>query len=487
MCNNRSLAVGIVGALVFAGLISWPALAQAPTGTASVPADNDNPPFANCNTTPDTNQPAMPRLATPVTTELLKKGQPCQQTVSTRGLIPDDVPGRELSNRQRGFDFYSWLTFVAMNSPADGKPIGQGPRPGGDALTQWEDLSNYRPLADVMLSNGDKPVWGARIVPELCRKIDGPGKIVFQIGEEAFNQPFKSGPLIDQDGNFALFNILMNKPMFDFIANRGLYSRKGQRQFGDKIDFPIGKNPVGTAPGQMGAIMLKVSYRILDPVKNKDLLDKFHSADALIYFPGPPATKTGPACVEKKLGLIGFHVGHKTNFAPQWVWSSFEHVSNAPDAAAVGANKLLPRYNFYKAGCNDCGTVNDTPPQPWDPDVSLKFPTSFRSQVVREKMVPTKVLDEVAELNQSFHAVLKGTVWENYMLLTTQWPSDPESKTDPNGAPAPTYLANTTLETYSQGHVPLASSSCMSCHGNATTQHVPATASDFTFILEKAQ
>jgi hypothetical protein len=27
----------------------------------------------------------------------------------------------------------------------------------------------------------------------------------------------------------------------------------------------------------------------------------------------------------------------------------------------------------------------------------------------------------------------------------------------------------------------------MACHGNATTHHVPATASDFTFILEKAQ
>ena len=50
---------------------------------------------------------------------------------------------------------------------------------------------------------------------------------------------------------------------------------------------------------------------------------------------------------------------------------------------------------------------------------------------------------------------------------------------DPTGVPAPTYLSNTTLETYSQGTTPLASSSCMACHGNATTKHVPATASDF--------
>jgi hypothetical protein len=48
-------------------------------------------------------------------------------------------------------------------------------------------------------------------------------------------------------------------------------------------------------------------------------------------------------------------------------------------------------------------------------------------------------------------------------------------------------LANTTLETSSQGRVPLASSSCIACHGNATMQHVPAKPSDYTFVLEKAR
>ena len=79
------------------------------------------------------------------------------------------------------------------------------------------------------------------------------------------------------------------------------------------------------------------------------------------------------------------------------------------------------------------------------------------------------------------------------MLLSTQWPSNfgcsgrgdpkvdvkviPASKQptdfnkqpDMNCAATPTYLANSTLETYSQGPVPLASSSCMACHGNAVS------------------
>ena len=81
-------------------------------------------------------------------------------------------------------------------------------------------------------------------------------------------------------------------------------------------------------------------------------------------------------------------------------------------------------------------------------------------------------------------------------------------------SPAPTYLANSTLETYSQGEkpadrqgqygrppgfpaVPLATSSCIACHGNAVGFQRAASnreggrpnlnQSDFTFMLEKAQ
>jgi hypothetical protein len=59
---------------------------------------------------------------------------------------------------------------------------------------------------------------------------------------------------------------------------------------------------------------------------------------------------------------------------------------------------------------------------------------------------------------------------------------------DPLGTPAPTFMANTTLETYLQKSnppQPNVSSQCIECHNNATmTVPVP---SDFTYILQRAQ
>ena len=120
---------------------------------------------------------------------------------------------------------------------------------------------------------------------------------------------------------------------------------------------------------------------------------------------------------------------------------SFEHVSNAPDAGGGRqATTLQPPLQLLQSGLPRTARSTRRRPHPWDPPASLKFPTNDRSQVVRVKMLPDPVLQEVADLNQASSArILKGTVWENYMLLATQWPSDHASKTDPLGAPAPTY------------------------------------------------
>src|SRR6185437_9889103 len=51
---------------------------------------------------------------------ILNSGLPCQENVTPVGQ--EDVG---LDNLQRGFDFYSWRTFIALNSPADGTTVDQ--------------------------------------------------------------------------------------------------------------------------------------------------------------------------------------------------------------------------------------------------------------------------------------------------------------------------------------------------------------------------
>ena len=428
-------------------------------------------------------------LNTPLTADLLKPGmlQPCAPAVNDKAL--ENVFADPVDRLQHGFDLYSWLTFAALNSPVDGTTrIGRGPGKGGDAPAFWE---SYKQLPDVMLADASKPsAWGepAKIPDECGGGVVKPGTMVVHIEEETFNQPFKSGPLIDQNGNYALFVILMNKQMFQYIVDNGLYSKAGQKVFAEKqtpssegVNFPLGSNRQATVG--LGAVMVKASWKVLGA---SDDAAKFHTINGLIYTPAKENPKTAATCVPQTLGLIGFHVGHKAEFNTQWVWTTFEHVANAPEQRDVdGGRKLLDHYNFYDPKCDPVKCpVNQIPPTPWNPGIQ-PFPGGYRSQITRT--IP--LTDDATKINDLSRAVegIKGTVWENYFLVSTQWPTDSANPIDLSGIPAPTYLANTTLETYSQGNFPLASSSCIACHLNATTASPSPISSDFTYILEKAR
>jgi hypothetical protein len=498
-----SLAAGVIGVFGLLGVLGWAASAQAPTPATPALTCDSNPP-------PDTVQNSDPPRPTPIDASLLTKGLPCAENVSPRGLFGDDA----LANLQRGFDFYSWLTFLALNAPADGSPLSQATP---STPTKWEQPSNFKQLLDVMLPGGKSSRWeDKKIVPPECRdqynKLGGKVMVIEMI-EESFNEPFKTGALIDQQGNYAIFDILMNKSMFDYIQEHNLQSRAGQQSRENsalKVDFPAGTN---TPPGNPGAVMVKVSWKVLDSPNERR---NFHTVDALVLMPRHANEASRPPCLRKTLGLVGFHVGHKTVNRRQWIWTSFEHVNNVPEQREVDQGQAKGPYNFYNPSCDTTKCpVNETPPTPWDPTHKngLKFHDStFRSQITR--VVP--LTDEAKEMNRQFQAILGNTVWKNYMLLSTQWPSDfgcagkkdtstpppPDPATDfrkepdMNCAPAPTFLANSTLETYSQGTDPLASSSCMACHGNAVSQQVRPSdmkaqdffnQSDFTFMLEKAR
>jgi hypothetical protein len=528
MRDNRLFALGLTTAASLTVLtgFSAPSLAQAP---AASPPPQIMPltPSLKCDPVPLTDPfkgklagPELPSGIIPVSdadkANILSLDLPCQDKALTSG--PEDVA---LDNLQRTFDFYSWRTFLALNSPADGTTTIDHSQ--ADTPTRWEAMDNFKQLLDVMLpANLQPPKWPTdkagmaaereRLIPDECKALHQqmPERMVVKMIEESFNEPFKTGPLIDQQGHYAIFDILMNRQMFDYIMLNHLNTKAGQASATNLVvDFPTGDNPTSA----LGAFMLKVSWKILVPEEIE--ARNFHMVKALVLMP-PGDPKVKRPCLPETLGLIGYHAVHKTTSRPQWIWTSFEHEKNVPDKDEVAAKSFNGPYNFFSISCKDCPAANATPPRPWDPDpaLQLKFrkDDSFKSQIVRE----TPLTDAAKHMNAIFHDIIKGTVWEHYILLSTQWPSNfactslhsanfdaPAPKTDfvkqpdMTCSPAPTFFANSTLETYSQGNIPLASSSCIACHGNAVSFQTGASnqrpgqmrlnQSDFTFILEKAQ
>ena len=85
-----------------------------------------------------------------------------------------------------------------------------------------------------------------RLMPEACRdsQQNDPmlrDRMIVKMIEESFNEPFKTGPLIDQQGHYAIFDILMNRQMFKYITENHLNTKAGQAANADlAVDFPAG-------------------------------------------------------------------------------------------------------------------------------------------------------------------------------------------------------------------------------------------------------
>jgi hypothetical protein len=413
--------------------------------------------------------------------------------------IPGDAsftpPFDSLGNIQKDFDIFSWNSFIALSWPPGPDGTGDPSKligAQGDNPTVWE---LYPDAGAIFLPNGATPSSPpATPIPDACKAIYAPGdKLLTQVGKTptvltAMSQPFNTGPLPDQGGVYARFELAVNQTMYGYILANTLYSKAGQKAFTGPVTFACGALPAGGKAGAEGAIMVKTAWKVI----TADDKVRFHSAQALVYSPASTNPAFPASCTKQLVGLVGMHIVHKTNSAAQWVWSTFEHVDNAPTEAEVASGKLRDKYNFYNPKCSAASCPpNQVPPRPWIPTRQ----SAFHTQVVRvdefkgNEFAPQSAAARNADAQKLLAGVNPQSVWKNYQLISTQWPTATGKCAaipgNPLGTPAPNFLANTTLETYIQGMTPNVSSSCMGCHNNATmTTPVP---SDFTYLLTRAQ
>ena len=371
----------------------------------------------------------------------------------------DPIPGA--TGTQGPMDYLSWQTFIALNWPAsetqngvpDANLVIGGHTKGGyypngmrSSPTVWE---TYKDANDIFLPNAKPPSPFST-------------KAVHVLFDDT--QSFTDSPLNDQDGKHVYYEVRMNEVEYNYIVSHKLYNANNQKL--QKIDFPRGDNTTS----EVGAVHVKAAWKIMGP---KDDQSRYYTAQALIYRPGVPSA------FRATVGLVGLHIAHKTASRPEWIWSTFEQVDNAPDLPKQGPIPPPPNppgyYNFTNASC-------DTTKCPPNQQVPTNSTTPV--QVLRVTPIP----DTVATLNTQFQTVLRQSsgknVWQYYELVFTQWPSDPKNAAK-FGVPQPPFLANSVIETFFQG--PTGTSgpphSCMDCHGIYAQKQAQK---DFVFQLFKA-
>ena len=447
-----------------------------------------------------------------------------------QGIMVPAYPTNSNNDVETPFDNYSWQAFVALNwkQGAQSKPASAGLK--GDGERVWQ---SYDRVSSVF---GNSPIQGN------CRPLDG--EQVFSIGSkgdgtpavrnEEYIQASTGAPEIDVNGNWAIYERRLNGIEIAYLRAPGGHSEwnlttsDGQKAFaavaGNKISFPA----VGAGSAQNGAIEIKASWRILIPGRASDGPKKFYTQRAVLavspelVFDG--AGPVRPICDHVVLGLVGMHIIQKnpltTNkLLPQWFWSTFEHVDNAPladkacditmqVACAIPANQQQcpapsatgANWSFYNAKAPDVAT--NQPPalllggkaflwQPKQPYAfSFMVPSKNAGRVGTQSTRCWQIYKLTRQLNAQWQKKLReaNSVFANYMLVGTQWGASteiPNPRTFPSGA-VPAFLSNTTMETYLQNYFPandgFNTGSCISCHGGATLGTTPALTSDLSFL-----
>ncbi|MEE4370762.1 hypothetical protein V2J67_00080 [Pseudomonas alliivorans] len=452
---------------------------------------------------------------------------PPRQLFAFSPVIPSDVDPAQIgtlmkegkvAQAQRAFDVFSWQQFLAMNWPTgeQGKsaPVITDTAFGPPAWLRWHESS------EVFREQGQPPAPGELLAAKPSRQAvasrhgvalgslsttDRSTRVLSIVSAtqkltslDDTQQAF-SHPIWDQNGNVVFYEILLNDAETQYIVQNKLYNLDGQIAFASNhnaINLPAG---IFNDPGQVGAIELKLAWKVLDAAAG-DNAQRYFTSQAVVL------DGYGKSWRKVTVGLVGMHISHKTGSSPQWVWSTFEHVDNLQvnslDTVTVDGKEQPLRASFNNADCETC-LVNTYPPAQ-DAATGKK-----RTQIARAVPIP----DATRQLNEQVQSKLREikSVWQYYELINTQWPTDPSAPpTTPGpdtlpgsvenksgGKPTPVFLTNSVMETYFQGGNQtvgtqeegspagpeerlFATESCMGCHYSAGIANSFTTSPDGT-------
>lgn len=266
-----------------------------------------------------------------------------------------------------------------------------------------------------------------------------------------------TGPLVAQNKTYLRFSSGYNRVQFEHIANDKLYLRDTIED--TKVSPPLPKTPPPSPPG---AVVVKSAWMDMTGVKNPET---YYSR--MIWVVDPASGN----CINREFGLVGLHIVSKTPQRPQWIWTTFEHVGLAPEIKA-------PAGGFHP--------LNDGSGKPMlakNPDKMADIGAGAPNPHQVERVWPIHASTQLTNAKWRSALAARGSIWSNYQLVMTQWPTTPNA---PNldGGPTHTFpgrgtdktsFANVALETYDQKRI---TTGCMSCHDSVRQN------TDFVWSIE---
>ena len=359
----------------------------------------------------------------------------------------------KFTQTQRLFEILSWQWFIALNWPYDkeGNPTPSISDKGKPEWFSWkESYEVFRP-------NGERPApWGEFTFPSNFphKKEYNLEKVLFRGNkfvdfanpdiEDEIDQAF-TGPIWDQNGNITRYEIRINRKEFDYILKNELYNFNGQIAFSKEhgsVDFPEGDRE------KEGVIEIKVAWKILEPT---DIASRYFVTDGYVI------SKDLKSYTKKKVGMVGMHISSKTKSAPQWIWTTYEHVDNLEVNELEEINGKPLKASYYDTN-NPTAAINVFP----DTAGVAKPKTQI------QRVLP--ISGATKALNKQVQRLLRkaGSKLQYYQQVGTQWPTEPHLKpytlsdstyyklpdaviNKAGGNSTPVYLTNMIMETYFQG------------------------------------
>ncbi len=435
-------------------------------------------------------------------------------SVGYSGLTHDVTSAK--NDSQTPFDNMSWQMFYSLNQMKDG-------------LYAWQ---NYKLVEDVF--GGDpSPCDNPGNLPVLSITTKAGGGTLSSLDDEILGDNFLEAavnlPLVDRNGNFTVYERRLNDVELAYLKNDkwDLTTLEGQKKFvesGNTVNFT---ESAKEADGSLGAIELKMAWRVLDTDKGDDP-SRYITMNALLAVDAALVRDSDqPICDPVLVGLVGFHIIQKnptdSALLPEWIWSTFEHMDNAPlspnacdpvdggcflvsdppvcdaPADAQGA------YSYFNSACTDGG--NACPPNEAPDKLSGEstylwsaqqpyagaylYDNQFGTQVAR----CWQIYDLTQQINKQWIEKLgeANSTLANYMLVGTQWGGTIEPKPPPffDNGDVPSFLSNTTLETYVQTKE---FGTCIGCHQGANLAYTTEVdgkkktySANFSYLLQLAK